>query len=242
MTGKDEYLRRPVVLLDMDNTVLDFDIAERTAISGAFAELGIPCNEAVLRRYSEINIHYWELMERGIIDRHEVLVGRFRELFTEMGVECDAEAVQENYEDRLCRGHWFMPGAEDMLEKLHKSCRLFICSNGNIRVQNGRIESAGITPYFEKMFVSESMGCGKPTKEFFGLCFSQIEGFERDNCIIIGDSLTSDIQGGINAGIKTCWYNPKGKPINEHIKPDYMISSLDDAASLIESIFPGIKD
>ncbi len=228
---------RPVVLLDLDNTILDFNHAERVALGRAFAELGLEMNDDIAARYHKINIRHWEMLEDGLLTRAQVLVQRYETLFRELGMECDAERTQALYESFLAEGHWFMPGAEELLEALHGKYRLFIASNGVQRVQDGRIANAGIAPYFEKIFISEHMEANKPDVRFFEQCFREIPDFTRERAIILGDSLSSDIRGGINAGIMTCWFNPKGKENAGPISPDYEIGKLDEFKSLLKRIF-----
>lgn len=229
--------RQPVVLLDLDNTILDFNHAERVALGRAFAELGLEMNDDIAARYHKINIRHWEMLEDGILTREQVLVQRYETLYRELGIEGDAVRTQERYEHYLAEGHWFMPGAEELLKELHGKYRLYIASNGVRRVQEGRIASAGIAPYFEKIFISEHMEANKPDARFFDQCFREIPGFARERAIILGDSLTSDIRGGINAGIRTCWFNPKGKENPGPIIPDYEIDKLNEFEGLLERIF-----
>lgn len=235
MSGQTDT--RPVILLDLDNTVLDFNTAEHHALGRAFALVGVPFSDEIAKRYNQINIRHWEMLEDGILTRDQVLVKRFEALFRELGVEADAFRTQALYEKLLGEGHWFMPDAEALLDALYGTYRLFICSNGTQSVQDSRIESAGIARYFEKIFVSEHMDGNKPEKRFFEHCFREIPGFERERAIILGDSLTSDIRGGLNAGIKTCWFNPNGKTNNGPIVPDYEIAALLEFERLLENIF-----
>lgn len=237
MTRGSEADRRPIVLLDLDNTILDFNTAERTALRRAFETIGLSYSDEIAALYNEINIRHWEMLEDGILTREQVLVQRYETLYREMGVEADANRTQALYEGYLSEGHWFIPGAEELLKNLSGRCRLFICSNGTQRIQDGRITSAGIAPYFEKIFISEHMGANKPDARFFSLCFAEIPGFDRERTIILGDSLTSDIRGGKNAGILTCWYNPRGKENSGNITPDYEIRDLAEFESLLRRIF-----
>lgn len=235
-------INQPVfVLLDLDDTILDFHQAEANAVSKTLAQLGIEPEESIIRRYSQINAGRWELLERGLITREEVLTSRFEMLFSELGVEHSGVEAQKIYEGLLGRGHWFMPGAEALLKELYGKYRLFVVSNGNLSVQDSRIASAGIAGYFEEIFISQRVGYDKPRKEFFDACFARIPGFDRERAIIVGDSLTSDIQGGINAGIKTCWYDPRGKTPREDIRPDYRITALDQLPALLEKQFDSLK-
>ena len=228
---------RPAVLLDLDNTILDFDKAEKTALGRAFTALGVAYDEALLKRYNAINIQHWEMLEDGLLTRNQVLVKRFEALYREYGIAADADRSQALYEHLLSEGHWFLPGAEELLETLAGEYRLFLCSNGSAQVQEGRIASAGIAPYFERIFVSEHMGANKPEKRYFDLCFAEIPGFDRERTIMLGDSLTSDIRGGINAGVKTCWFNPRGKENPGPVVPDYEIRTLGEFPALLKSVF-----
>lgn len=230
-------INQPVVLLDLDNTILDFNTAERIALGRALGELGLPVSDEIAALYNKINIRHWEMLEDGILTREQVLVQRYESLFRELGVEADAERAQALYEGYLAEGHWFMPGAEALLEALHGKYRLFICSNGSQSVQDGRIASAGIAPYFENIFISEHMDGNKPELRFFEHCFRMIPGFERDRAIILGDSLSSDIRGGKNAGILTCWFNPQGKVNAGPVMPDYEIGTLDEFEVLLKRVF-----
>lgn len=228
---------RPIVLLDLDDTLLDFHQAEHIAIAKTFAHFGIEPEERIIRRYSEINAAQWKRLERGEIDREQVLVGRFALLFDELGLNFSSREAKSTYENFLSQGHYFVPGAEALLDALHEKYRLFICSNGTAVVQEGRLKSAGISPYFEEIFISEEIGYNKPNPDFFVRCFERIPGFCRDKAIMIGDSLTSDILGGINAGIRTCWFNPQGSPGREDIIPDYELGKLEQVPGLLKKIF-----
>ena len=224
------------VFLDLDDTLLDFHLAEHIAIKATFEAMGAPNDDATIARYSIINRSCWERLERGEWTRREVLVGRFKMLYAELGLDIDAEATQAMYEDKLCIGHYFLEGAEALLDSLYGKYKLYITSNGTARVQDSRIASSGIARYFDGIFVSQRVGYDKPRVEFFDTVFAEIEGFRKDEAIIVGDSLTSDIQGGINAGIKTCLYNPKSRPGREDITPDFEIKTLDELPRLLASL------
>ena len=230
-------LKKPLVFLDIDDTVLDFKKAERIAVSEAFRLTGTEPDDYMLDRYSEVNKSFWEKLERGEITRAQLLPGRFNALYEELGIAGDGNNTQREYERLLGMGHYFMPGAEKLLEKLSENARLFLVSNGNIGVQKSRLASSGIEHYFEGIYISEEVGAEKPSVEFFDKVFDTIADFDRENSVIIGDSLTSDIKGGVNAGIKTIWYNYRGGKPREDIRPDYMVTSLDEIPELIENMF-----
>ena len=224
------------VFLDLDDTIFDFHKAEAVALSGMLEEIGVTPTEERLARYSEINKLQWQRLERGEVTREEVLVERFRVFFREFGIERDANEARAIYEHRLGIGHYFIDGAEDLLNALFGKYDLYLASNGTARVQKGRIESSGIEKYFKEIFVSQNIGHNKPSKEFFDYCFSKINGFKKEEAIIVGDSLTSDILGGINAGIKTCLFNPKSKKNEGSVVPDYEITSLGELPKLLSEI------
>ncbi len=228
----------PSVFLDIDDTLLDFHKAEAIALSRALNDLGVEATPQLLRRYSEINKSQWELLEEGLLSRQQVLLRRFEILFHELGLIVPADKTRNLYEHYLSIGHYFMPGAPALLEALHGRYRMYIVSNGTASVQAGRIASAGIAPYFEGIFISEEIGFEKPSRAFFDGCFARIPDFAPERAIIVGDSLTSDIRGGINAGILSCWYNPSGKAGRADIRPDYEIRDLSELLPLLEEVFP----
>ena len=222
------------IFLDLDDTLLDFHKAEAAALARALTQLGVDPAPAVIARYSAINAQQWRLLEEGKFTRDEILTRRFDILFRELGVERSSALARRTYEQFLGQGHIFIPGAEALLKALAPRYALYLVSNGTAAVQAGRIASAGIASYFRKIFISEQMGLHKPQKEFFDACFAAIPGFHREEALIIGDSLTSDIRGGDNAGIRTCWFNPQGKPRLEGVRVDYEVSALSQIPPLLE--------
>lgn len=224
------------LLLDLDDTILDFGASEAEGLRKTLLSFGIDPTDEIVRRYSEINDAQWKLLELGKLTRLEVKRRRFEILFEWLGVERDVEAVRLYYERVLGEFHVFYDGAEQFLRDVYGKYALYIVSNGTTAVQNGRIASAGIADYFDGIFLSEEIGYVKPQREFFEACFSKIPGFDASDAIILGDSLTSDIQGGINAGIRTCWFNPKGKEGRADIQPDFEVRSLTEFVALLEQI------
>ena len=224
------------LFLDLDDTILDFHKAEHIALSKTLRFFGLEPEETVLSRYSQINREHWERLERKELTREQVLVGRFAVLFAELGVQVDPAACTAAYSKNLAIGHYFMPGAEEAVERLSKKYRLFLASNGTASVQHGRMTSANLYRFFEKVFVSQDIGYNKPAIEYFERCFAQIPDFDPKKAMIVGDSLTSDIRGGKNAGIATCWVNPDHAPGKEGIVPDYEIEALPQLEALLETI------
>ncbi len=224
------------VLFDLDDTLFDFHKAEKIALTKTLVHFGIDPTEETLALYSTINAAHWKRLELGEISREEVKVGRYRELFKTIGVECDPVKATAYYESMLAIGHYFMPGAPELLEELYRKYRLYIVSNGTAKVQEGRIGSSGITKYMDGIFISQILGANKPDKQFFDICFAEIPDFSLSETVIIGDSLSSDIKGGINAGITTVWFNPKGIENDNDIKPDYTIKELSEVPGLLSQI------
>lgn len=224
------------VLFDLDDTLFDFHKAEKIALTKTLVHFGIDPTEETLALYSTINAAHWKRLELGEISREEVKVGRYRELFKTIGVECDPVKATAYYESMLAIGHYFMPGAPELLEELYRKYRLYIVSNGTAKVQEGRIGSSGIAKYMDGIFISQILGANKPDKQFFDICFAEIPDFSLSETVIIGDSLSSDIKGGINAGITTVWFNSKGIENDNDIKPDYTIKELSEVPGLLSQI------
>ena len=224
------------VFLDIDDTLLDFHRAEALAIRTALSRFGIDPSEENVKRYSQINRACWESFEKGEMSREDVLTTRFEVLFSEMGVNLSPDEAQRIYENELGSYHFYIDGAEEMLKQIYKDYELYITTNGIKVVQSRRITDSGIGEYFKDIFISEEIGFNKPQKEYFDFIFDKIEGFDKDRSIIVGDSLSSDILGGINAGIKTCWYNPKGIAGRSDIAPDYILTDIKELPSLLKRI------
>ena len=224
------------LFLDLDDTILDFHRAERIAIGKTIRQFGVEPTEGILSLYHRINKWHWEQLELGKMTRAEVLVKRFEVLFEKLDKTVDASACARAYETHLSQGHWFLPGAEEAVDRLSKKYRLFLASNGTASVQKGRMTSANLYRFFERVFVSQEIGHNKPSRAYFDACFAQIPGFDPANAMIVGDSLTSDIKGGIHAGIKTVWVNPDHKPCGD-IRPDYEIEALSQLEGLLEELY-----
>lgn len=221
------------ILIDIDDTLFDFGIAERVAIAKAYRDYGIEPTEERLARYSAINIAQWEAMERGELTRDQVLLRRHELFFAELGVQIPIQEFEDRYRGYLGVGHYFVEGAEEMLTYLYGKYDLYVASNGVAETQYSRMASAGIGKYFKAVFISETTGSHKPEKAYFDYCFARMEHFEPETTLIIGDSLTSDIKGGLDAGIKTCWFNPKGKKGREDIVPHYEIRDLKEIQKIL---------
>ena len=223
------------VFLDLDDTLFDFHRSEREAISLTLSHFGIEPTDAIRKRYSEINRSMWEELELGNMTREEILVRRFELLFAELRVDVCGMDARHTYEWELGSSYFYIDGAQELLSELSEKYDLYLMSNGTAAVQDRRISASGIAKYFKGIFISEKIGYNKPSIEFFERCFDKIPDFDKSTAIIIGDSLSSDIQGGINAGIKTCHYNSRGEK-KEGITPDYTINTLDELPGLLAKL------
>ena len=224
------------VFIDLDETLFDFHRAERLALTEMLSHFGIVPDEAMTKRYSVINKSQWELLEKKEKTREEVLVDRFTIFFSEIGASVDGKRAREIYEYSLGCCHFFIDGAEKLLNDLYGKYDLYLASNGTEAVQVRRIASSKIERFFKEIFISQAIGFDKPSCEYFDACFAKIKDFKREETIIIGDSLTSDILGGKNAKIKTCLFNPKGKENKTNIIPDFEVRSLGEIPALLERI------
>lgn len=224
------------VFLDLDETVFDFKRSEAQALSRTLTSLGVPVDDNVVRRYSEINAAQWKLLEKGEITRADLLTRRFRLLYEELSLPDRSCETQKLYEQYLSRSFYFLPGAEELLRELSLKYDLYLASNGTAKVQDGRIKSSGIEKYFKDIFISQRIGYNKPDMRFFEKCFLKIPDFSGESAVIVGDSLSSDIKGGLAAGIHTVWYNPSGMTNDSDIKPEFEFRALSELAALLEKI------
>ena len=221
------------VFLDADDPLLDFLKTERAAITESFARFGITPSDALIRLYSGINKSCWERMERGEITRDRVLIERFELLFPRIGADVDPYEFERTYQALLGQHAFLVDGAVDILAYLRPKYRLYIVSNGVAATQDSRFRDAGLSGWFDDIFISERIGHHKPEKAYFDACFARIPGFRHDEAIIVGDSLSSDILGGINAGIATCWFNYRRRAPRDDVRPDYTVDSLEELKHIL---------
>ena len=224
------------ILFDLDNTLLDFSKAEKEALSNALKKLDIVPTKEVIALFSQINQEQWRLLEQKKITREQVKQGRFSLLFQRLGLSRSPQEAARIYESALSMEHPLMDGAWALLSRLFGQYRLYAVTNGTASVQKSRLKASGIEPYFQDVFISEEIGVNKPDALYFSRCFAQIPSFLPAQAVIVGDSLTSDIQGGKNAGIRTIWFHPDSQPGRPDIVPDYEIRKLSELPSLLNSI------
>ena len=221
------------VLFDADNTLLDFTRSEHEALCDCLRARGLPCDKHITDGYAAINDRHWKLLEQGLTTREGLRVARFEDFCREYGFDCDPRRLADDYFDTLCTKSYLIDGALELCRELYGHARLYLITNGNTKVQNGRFDPSPLAPLFDGVFISEDMGCAKPSKDYFDAVADTIPGFDPTNTLVVGDSLSSDIRGGINAGLATCWYNPHGKPVPADMKIDYVVRSLDEILPII---------
>lgn len=220
------------LLLDLDNTLLDFDMAEAAAIRRVLKANGLPCSESDVKTYSAINKSFWERFERGEIPKTAIYAGRFEKLLAVFGRTGDPEALSREYGGYLAEGYFKTEGADGILEYLRgRGYKLYATTNGFSATQHRRIKGAGLENAFDRVFVSEDAGAQKPEKEYFDYVLKNIPERDISKLLIVGDSMSSDILGGINAGIDTCWYNPRGAKMT--YLPTYEIKSLSELKNIL---------
>ncbi len=221
-----------ILLWDIDGTILNFDAAERAAMQKGFAAMHLgECSDEMLLDYSSINNRYWKMLERGELTKAEILVGRFREFFLKYGIDpLYADAFNAQYQIDLGDTICFNENVSELIVQLKPACRQYAVTNGTVRAQRRKLNRSGLDRLLDGVFISDELGIEKPNKGFFDIALSRIEEqigpFSPDEVLIIGDSLTSDIRGGNNAGIKTCWYNPNGLENTQGVQVDYQIQSF----------------
>jgi 2-haloacid dehalogenase len=220
------------ILLDADNTLFDFDYSEKMALGDTLARFGYPMTEDHHRAYHQANKALWKAFERGEIPQEEILNRRFRGFMDLMGGDFDSAAMNDYFMDRLIAHGRLLPGAEEFCRSLYGHATLVIVTNGVARVQRGRLERSPIQELFAGVFISTELGCQKPSGAYFDAVCQALPLPDRRRAVLVGDSLTSDIQGGHNAGIDTIWYNPEGRPSGE-IVPRWEARSYTEALNLI---------
>lgn len=220
------HQRFDIVLLDADETVYDFKLAEKTAVSLTLQAFGVEPTDEVVSLYSAINLSCWKALERGELSRENLKPERFRLLFAQIGAgEVDFDAVNAMYEDNLSRQAFLLPGAYEFVGELRKYCKIYLATNGLTIPQTGRFSRCAIRPFVDGIYISEQIGASKPDRAYFDYIFRDLGITDKSRMIMVGDSLTSDMLGGRNAGLTTCLYlggkAPTGSDLCDYEIGDY---------------------
>ena len=221
------------LLLDADGTLLDFDRSESEAIRRTLQRYQLPDTDEWIEAYHRLNDAMWKQLERGEIAKTDLRWMRFSHLLEHFGICGDYYAMAETYVDELSARAYFLPGALEACRTLANQYRLYIITNGIAYVQNRRLSSLPLADLIVKCYISEEIGYEKPDIRYFKAVANDISDFDPANTLVVGDSLTSDMAGGIGAGLDTCWINPKQHPIPQNIPITYSIPSMADLPALL---------
>jgi len=230
------------VMWDVDGTLLDFLYAQRIAITDCLQDIDVLVTDEMVSRYSQINDSYWKKLELGEVTKEELHVRRFTDLFDEYGIKSvDVENFRKRYLDILANTYAYEEGAYEICRALKGNVRQYVITNGVTSVQEKKLRLSGLYDFMDDVFISEQIGTPKPHTAFFDHCLSAIKDLDRSELLIVGDSLTSDIKGGVLYGIPTCWYRPKNfrerddfsQEIYDRFTPDYEISHLEELNDIL---------
>lgn len=227
-------MRYQTLLFDLDGTLMDFDRSEQQALQKTFLEHGYPFDQNTNAVYQRINRALWAQLEKGEVDRQTLCDVRFDRLFSEVGIEGDGKAFNAEYLNNLGLGYFLMPHAKEVVARLSAYYPLYVVTNGITKTQQRRMAGTGLGRYFQRVFVSEEIGYQKPMAAFFDAVFAELGEDRRANSVIIGDSLSSDIQGGNNANIATVWFNPAGKENNLGVTVSHEIRDLRELYGVLD--------
>ena len=214
------------ILFDMDDTVFDFQKAQFVSFKYVLAKYDITFSENIYRTYCDINHNLWRQFDNGVLSKDTVQNERFTRFFNVLGKNINGKQANLLYQESLACQSWLVPYAKDTCMELSKQHTLFIVTNGVGITQKNRFLSSEIAPYFSDILISEDIGVAKPNKAFFYAVFKRIGSIEINKVLLVGDSLTSDIQGANNIGIDCCWFNPKGVILDSKVKITYTITDL----------------
>ncbi len=223
------------IFIDIDDTLFDFSMAEEASLKNLFEKNGLPFDDEFLSIYREHNLKLWRDIEKGVYTTDDLSELRFDGLVDKSRFGSHEEYLKfsDGYIDELACCPFVFDDAKPMLDKLYGKCNMYIVTNGVARVQYSRLEKSGLSGYFKRVFISEEIGLHKPLKKYFEYIFNAENITDKSRCIILGDSLTSDMLGGRNAGITTCRIVRKGSRIKENPLCDHQIRSLDEFIDIV---------
>lgn len=230
-------MRYKILLFDLDHTLFDFDTAEDVALTQLLKEEGVDNIQAYKDYYVPMNKALWKDLEQKKITKQELVNTRFSRLFKHFGIGKDGAYLANRYQFYLSQQGQIFSGAMELLDNLiDRGYELYAATNGITTIQTGRLTKSGLASYFNHVFISEQLGTQKPDALFYERIGQQIPGFSKDKTVMIGDSLTADIQGGNNAGIDTIWYNPHHLVNKTSAQPTYEVHSYQDLLNCLDAI------
>lgn len=223
-----------LILADADDTLFDFQKAEKVAFERSFLEMDHGLDvRGMKQKYDIINKLLWNDVEKGLLTSKQVRVERFRRLFHDLEVSFSADEFSELFINHLSEGAFLLEGAEEVCKYLRSKYTLAIVTNGIKEIQLSRLKRSVIKEYVTEIIISEEVGVSKPDPRIFESALKKLNHFDKENVLMIGDSLSSDIQGGINFGIDTCWFNPKHSENTTALRPTYQIDRIDQLFDIL---------
>lgn len=221
------------LLFDADDTLLDFKAAEDTALKTVLKNNGLPHDDETVKTYSVINQKYWKAFEKGEIERDEIFPKRFGEFLGVLGSDLEPMAINAQYFEALRQVHTMLPDANELIDYIVGKYKLYIVTNGVAKTQHLRLKQSGIWDRFDGVFISEELECQKPSVEYFTKVLKAIGNPPKSECLVLGDSISSDILGGKNIGIDTVWVNVRNLKNYTDITPDYTVTNLKDLKKML---------
>jgi YjjG family noncanonical pyrimidine nucleotidase len=221
------------IIFDADGTLFDYDQAEAAAIKMTFEHFGHAFKSDYISLYRQCNKQLWDAFERGELTLEKLKVERFELYLNTLSINNDAHAFSDRYLYYLGRGAQLIDGAEHVLESLSGKAGLIMMTNGIKEVQRSRLNLSPIQAYFSDIIISDEVGVAKPDNRIFEIAMENMSISDKGSVIIVGDNLSSDIKGGIDFGIDTCWYNPKGNEVNPEIRATYEVQKLEDLLPIV---------
>ena len=226
-------MNKKIVLLDLDNTLIDFNECARHSIIKSFENHGFTYTEETFKTFITENVKIWKRLEEGEITKADLRANRWNIILGKLGIDYDGTIIEEEFEKGVAQGAYAVEGAYELLDYLYPKYELYIVSNGFRFVQESRLKIGDFRKYFKDIYLSEDVGVQKPAKEFFDYCFGKLGQPPKEDIILIGDSLSADIIGGLNYGIDSVWFNKNNDILPESIKPTYIVSKLKEIENIL---------
>lgn len=228
-------MRYDVILWDVDDTLLDFPYSQKISLIKAAEQIGVTVTEEMNARYAAINDRWWKRLEKGEVTKQQLLTGRFLDWFADCGIACESvDEFRDNYERGLGQIYRYRDDSLQICKSLQGKCRQFAVTNGVTAPQLSKLKLAGFFDIMENIFISEQLGAPKPHRLFFDRVLETMPEVARNRILIVGDSLSSDMRGGNNAGIATCWYNPTDRMNTTEVETDFIIRNLKEVIAIVE--------
>lgn len=224
---------KKIVLLDLDNTLIDFNECAKHSIINSFKKHNFEYTEKTFMTFITENVKIWKRLEKGEITKADLRANRWNIILEKLSIDYDGTIIEEEFENGVAQGAYAVEGAYELLDYLHSKYELYIVSNGFRFVQESRLKIGDFRKYFKDIFLSEDIGIQKPAKEFFDYCFEKLNQPNKEDVILIGDSLSADIIGGLNYGIDCIWFNKNGEELPQNIKPTYIVNKLKEIENIL---------